>query len=136
MVKYYCHQKEAMVEEGGILKTIGDGLKSQNLIKIKQIVTKDKNGDKFIIVRTKKNIEFMREYGLNDDDVKHIIKGLSIEDCFSGPELDRNTSYEGMIFKFSPMFENIKLYVKIRIENIEKAVCISVHEFGKYDEVE
>jgi len=35
MVKYYCHQKEAIVEEGGILKTIGDGLKSQILIKIK-----------------------------------------------------------------------------------------------------
>lgn len=118
------------------MKTIGDGLQSQNLIKIKQIITRDKNGDRFIINRTKKNIEFMRAYGLNDEEVKEIIKGLSIDDCFSGPELDRNTKYNGMIFKFSPMFENIKLYIKIRIETKDKAICISVHEFGKYDEVE
>lgn len=118
------------------MKTIGDGLQSQNLIKIKQIITKDKNGDRFIINRTNKNIEFMRAYGLNDEDVKEIIKGLSIEDCFSESELDRNPKYNGMIFKFSPMFENIKLYIKIRIETKDKAICISVHEFGKYDEVE
>ena len=27
------------------------------------------------------------------------------------------------------------LYIKIRVEYIDKAVCISIHEFGKYDEV-
>ena len=73
--------------------------------------------------------------GLIDSDVKEIIKGLSIEDCFSGTELDRDSKYDGMIFKFSPLFKNIKLYIKIRIDNKVKAVCISVHEFGKYDEV-
>lgn len=134
MLKYYCHQKAAINKEGGVLKTIGDGLKSQNLIYIKQIIDKDKNGDRFVIVRTKKNIEFMRNYNLNYEDVKYIIKGLSIEDCFSGPEMDRDSKYKGMIFKFSPVFENIKLYIKIRIENKENAICISVHEFGKYDE--
>ncbi len=134
MVEYNCHQKEAKNEEGGILKTIGDGLKSQNLIHIKQIVTKDKNGDRFTIVRTKKNVDFMRNYNLNHEDVKDIVKGLSIEDCFSGPEMDRDSKYKGMIFKFNPIFENIKLYIKIRIENKDNAICISVHEFGKYDE--
>ena len=103
---------------------------------MKQIIEKDKNGDNFVIVRTRKNTEFMKQYNLDDKDVKEIIKGLSIEDCFSGPELDRNTKYNGMIFKFSPMFENVKLYIKIRIETKDKAICISVHEFGKYDEVE
>ena len=116
------------------MKTIGEELKSKNLITIKQIIDKDNNGDKFIIVRTKKNVDFMRGYGLDAEDVKEIIKGLSVEDCFSGPEMDRNPKYEGMIFKFSPIFENIKLYIKIRIENKERSVCISVHEFGKYNE--
>ena len=103
---------------------------------IKKIIEKDLNGDRFIIARTQKNIDFMREYGLMHEDIKNIIKQLSIQDCFAGPESDRNSNYSGCIFKFSPLYENTKLYIKIRVETIEKAVCISVHEFGKYDEVE
>ena len=63
------------------------------------------------------------------------LKQLSVEDCFAGPEKDRDTQYEGWIFKFAPLFENTKLYIKIRVESTEKSVCLSVHEFGKYDEV-
>ena len=55
--------------------------------------------------------------------------------CFAGPVEDKNPKYDGWIFKFNPMFEDTQLYIKIRIENIEKSVCLSVHEFGKYDEV-
>ena len=51
------------------------------------------------------------------------------------PEEDRNPKYDGWIFKFNPRFEDTQLYIKIRIENIEQSVCLSVHEFGKYDEV-
>ncbi len=117
------------------MNTIGDQIQSQNLLKIKKILDNDKDGDKFIIVRTKKNVDFMREYGLTNEDIKDIIKQLSVEDCFGGPEEDRNSQYEGWIFKFSPLFENTKLYIKIRVESTEKSVCLSVHEFGKYDEV-
>lgn len=46
------------------MNTIGGQIQSQNLLKIKRIVDNDNNGDKFIIVRTKKNIDFMREYSL------------------------------------------------------------------------
>ena len=56
------------------MNTIGGQIQSQYLLKIKKILDKDKNGDKFIIVRTKKNIEFMREYGINNEDIKNIIK--------------------------------------------------------------
>ena len=117
------------------MNTIGDQIQSQNLLKIKRIIVNDNNGDKFIIVRTKKNVDFMREYSLNNEDIKDIIRGLSVSDCFSAPEEDRDSQYEGWIFKFDPLFENTKLYIKIRIENTEKSVCLSVHEFGKYDEV-
>ena len=117
------------------MKTIRGQIRTQNLHKIKKIVDQDNNGDKFIIARRDKNIEFMREYGLNHEDIKDIIRGLTVEDCFSGPEEDRNQKYDGWIFKFNPMFEDTQLYIKIRIENIEKSVCLSVHEFGKYDEV-
>lgn len=117
------------------MNTIGGQIQSQNLLKIKKIVDNDNNGDKFVIVRTKKNVEFMREYCLNNNDIKDIIRELSVDDCFVGPEKDRDPQYEGWIFKFSPLFEGTKLYIKIRVESIEKSVCLSVHEFGKYDEV-
>ena len=110
-------------------------VRCQNLLKIKKIVDKDKYGDKFVIVRRDKNIEFMREYNLNPEDVKNIIRGLTVNDCFEGPKRDRNSKYGGWIFKFKLMFESIQLYIKIRIENSEKSICLSVHEFGKYDEV-
>ena len=117
------------------MNIIASQIRSQNLLKIKRTVDADNNGDKFIIVRRAKNIEFMREYGLNVDDVKNIIRGLTVEDCFAGPEEDRNQKYEGCIFKFKSLFEDTELYIKIRIESTEKSVCLSVHEFGKYDEV-
>lgn len=117
------------------MNTIGGQIRSQNLLRIKQIVDKDNDGDKFIIVRTKKNIEFMREYSLTNEDVKDIVRQLSVNDCFAGPEEDRDPQYEGWIFKFNPIFEDTRLYIKIRVESIEKSVCLSVHEFGKYDEV-
>jgi len=117
------------------MNTIGDQIKSQNLLKIKRIVDNDNNGDKFVIIRTEKNKDFMREYNLNSEDVKNIIRGLSVDDCFAGPEEDRDPQYKGWIFKFDPLFEDTKLYIKIRIESTEKSVCMSVHEFGKYDEV-
>ena len=117
------------------MNTIGGQIQSQNLLKIKKIVDNDNNGDKFVIVRTKKNVEFMREYCLNNNDIKDIIRELSVDDCFAGPEKDRDPQYEGWIFKFSPLFEDTKLYIKITVESTEKSVCLSVHEFGKYDEV-
>ena len=51
------------------METIIHQIQVQNLLKIKKIIDKDKNGDKFIIVRTKKNIDFMREYNLNSEDI-------------------------------------------------------------------
>ncbi len=117
------------------MNTIGDQIQSQNLLKIKKIIDGDDNGNKFVIVRTKKNIEFMRNYNLNNEDIKDIIRKLSVEDCFEGPEKDKNSQYNGWIFKFDPLFEDTKLYIKIRVESTEKSVCLSVHEFGKYDEV-
>lgn len=124
-----------MAESVLIMNVITDKLREKYLLRIKTLVSSDINGEHFTIVRTKKNIDFMYEYGLSIEDVKNIILNLSTEDCFSGPENDRDLKYEGWIFKFSPMFENVKLYNKIRVESSEKSVCLSVHEFGKYDEV-
>ena len=119
---------------GGKLKTVRKNIQRINLLKIKKIIDDD-DDEKFNIVRTKKNMSFMRTFNLTKQDVKDIIRCLSVDDCFSGPERDRDSLYDGWIFKFSPMFEDIKLYIKIRVENNNKAICISIHEFGLYDEV-
>ena len=119
------------------MNTIESQIRSQNLLKIKQIIDKDNNGDKFILVRTPKNKRFMSEYGLEPEDVKDIIRELSVEDCYEGPERDRKPEkYKGWVFKFDPIFEGIKLYIKIRIEKTAKVVCMSIHKFGEYKEVE
>ena len=59
-----------------ITNTIGDKIKSQQLLKIKKIIDNDDNGDKFIVVKTKKNMDFMREYNLNNDDIKDIYQSF------------------------------------------------------------
>ena len=101
------------------MNIIAGQFRSQSLLKIKKIVDLDENGDKFIIARRRKNI----------------VRELNVDDCFAGPEEDRDPMYDGWVFKFKPMFEDVQLYIKIRIENVKKSVCLSVHEFGKYDGV-
>lgn len=59
------------------METIIHQIQVQNLLKIKKIIDKDKNGDKFIIVRTKKNIDFMREYNLNSRRYKRYYKKIN-----------------------------------------------------------
>ena len=44
------------------MNTIEDQIRNQGLLRIKKIIDKDRNGDRFIIVRTKKNIEFIFRY--------------------------------------------------------------------------
>lgn len=79
------------------MNTIESNIRTENLLKIKKIIDKDKHGDKFIIIRTRKNIEFMREHSLTSEDIKDIIRELSAKDCFEGPEKDRDSQYNGWI---------------------------------------
>ena len=71
-----------MAESVLIMNVITDKLRGKYLLRIKTLVSSDINGEHFTIVRTKKNIDFMYEYGLSIEDVKNIILNLSTEDCF------------------------------------------------------
>ena len=77
-----------------------DKIRIQSLFKIKRIVDADDKGNLFIIVRTKKNNNFMKKYHLTDEDIKNIIRNLSVEDCYSGPEKDRDERFIGPILPF------------------------------------
>lgn len=107
----------------------------QALITIKKLVVNDKNGESFsILINRYKNKEFIREQGLYTEDIKRIILDLEYSDYYKGPENDKNSECEGFIWFFSPKFEDLKLYIKIRIESKKRAICISIHEFGLYEE--
>lgn len=101
------------------------------LYQIKEIARLDKNGDKFIIVSRQKNNDFMKENELTLNDVKNIVLGLELKDCFDKPQFDRNENYQGFVFKFCPIYADKKLYLKIRLELTTKVICLSIHEFGK-----
>ncbi len=103
----------------------------QKLTIIKQLVTKDKNGNKFILANRDKNRNFMLEYGLLTNDIKDIILNLEVDDYYKGPEEDE-AGFEGEIWIFTPIFQNIKLYIKIRLANNTLVVCISIHKYGIY----
>ncbi len=115
------------------MNSIKDMVQSQYLRMIKNIIA---NGDEnsFVIVRRSKNIDFMRNYGLTTNDIRRIILDLTLSDCIGGQEEDRDSKYGGWIFKFSPLYKNIKLYMKLRLETRNNIICISIHEFGLCEE--
>ena len=113
------------------MESITQQIVRQKLTIIKQLVTKDKNGNKFILANRNKNRTFMLEYGLLVDDIKDIILNLEINDYYKGPEKDK-AGFEGEIWIFTPIFQNIKLYIKIRLANNTLVICISIHEYGIY----
>lgn len=113
------------------MESIKQQIVRQKLTIIKQLVTKDKNGDKFILANRDKNRNFMLEYGLLTNNIKDIILNLEVDDYYKGPEED-DAGFEGEIWIFTPIFQNIKLYIKIRLANNTLVICISIHEYGIY----
>lgn len=83
----------------------------------------------------RKNVEFLRKYGLLPEDSKDIILELTCDDYYKGPEEDRD-GYEGIIyvFKNSEIIDEATLYIKIRYNPPDEVVCISLHDdevFGR-----
>ena len=62
------------------MESIKQQIVRQKLTIIKELVTKDKNGDKFILVNRDKNRNFMLEYGLLTNDIKDIKWMIIIKD--------------------------------------------------------
>lgn len=73
----------------------------------------------------------MLEYGLLTNDIKDIILNLEVDDYYRGPEED-DAGFEGEIWIFTPTFQNIRLYIKIRLANNTLVICISIHEYGNF----
>lgn len=113
------------------MESIQQQIIRQKLTIIKQLITKDKNGDCFVLANREKNRNFMLKYGLLIEDIKNIILNLEVSDYYKGPEIDE-AGFDGEIWIFTPNFQNIQLYIKIRLTNNILVICISIHEYGVY----
>ena len=66
------------------------------------------------------------------DMLRDVILSLGPEDCFDGPEADRDARFadKWTVAEFSPTFRNEKLYLKVSIRvDIERAKCLSVKAY-------
>lgn len=90
-----------------------------------------------VLVPREASLQFLATRGMTAQDVEYIAKALKAEDCFDGPEPDRDERYPGFVVaEFSPIFEGEKLYFKISIDsNAVVCKCLSIKAYrGKGEE--
>ena len=91
-------------------ETMNDSFLKSYLKDIKKHVL----NNNYTMARRNKNIWFMKEYGLDFDDLKEVILELSPSNCISKCESDRDGK-PGFIYKFkSDYIEDLIIYVKTR----------------------
>lgn len=82
-----------------------------------------------------KNAEFLDKYALSVEDVRKIIRNLSIIDYIEGPVEDYNPKFKHPFWIFIKNLNNIKavVYIKLKIFNHKKKINVfSIHEEGDY----
>ena len=105
-------------------ETMNDSILRSYLKDIKKHIL----NNNYIMARRDKNISFMKEYGLDFDDLKEVILDLSPSNCISKCESDRDGK-PGFIYKFkSDYIEDLIIYVKTRYNPPDEVVVISFHE--------
>ena len=95
---------------------------------LKQYVEKNS----FILVEREASRRFMASRGMSMDMLTNVILSLEPEDCFDGPEADRDPRFakKWTVAEFSPMFRGEQLYLKMSIRvDAERAKCLSVKAY-------
>lgn len=101
-----------------------------NTIKLERIEVNDDP------IERPKNVEFMAKYELDQDDIRNIVRKLSVNDYISGPDYDYNPKFPIPFWKFVTTVNgiNVDVYLKIKVINhCNKIIVFSVHEEGVYD---
>lgn len=83
----------------------------------------------FIYVDRDASNQFLADRGYSHRDLTLLILSLEVEDCFDGPEPDRDVRYRDKwtVAEFAPVFHGEKLYLKMSIRvDSETAKCLSV----------
>ena len=65
-------------------------------------------------------------------DAKDMIFDLRYEHYYKGPELDRDRAGKGELWFFIYPFNDLEIYIKIKLIFSESAMCLSFHEEGQY----
>ena len=115
------------IGESNNMNRITDQLVKKYLFDVKRDISKKK----YQFIERKKNIEFLKKYGLTIDDIFNVLLALSPEDYISGPQEDRDTKV-GAIWKFKYVLDEIKIYIKINFNPPNDINIISFHEDDDY----
>ena len=86
----------------------------------------------FILVERPANLQFMAERDMSMSALTDIILSLTPEDCFDGPEPDRDPRFAAhwTVAEFAPVYRDEKLYLKMSIRtDRERAKCLSVKAY-------
>ena len=98
------------------------------LRQLKEFVEKNS----FILVDREATRRFMADRGMSMGMLKDVILSLKPEDCFDGPEADRDSKYadKWTVAEFAPGYRDETLYLKMSIRvDIERAKCLSVKAY-------
>lgn len=98
------------------------------LLQLKEFVEKNS----FILVDREASRQFMASRGMSISTLTDVILSLNPEDCFDGPEPDRDPRFSDKwtVAEFAPKYQGETLYLKmsIRVDN-ERAKCLSVKAY-------
>ena len=98
------------------------------LRQLKEFVEKNS----FILVDREATRQFMADRGMSMGMLTDVILSLKPEDCFDGPEADRDPKYANTwtVAEFAPEYRDEKLYLKMSIRvDVERAKCLSVKAY-------
>lgn len=85
-----------------------------------------------ILVDRRASRDFMADHGMTPAMLEEVVLSLEVEDCFDGPEKDRDPRFADhwTVAEFAPRFEGMKLYLKLSIRvDAEQAKCLSVKAY-------
>ncbi len=88
----------------------------------------------FILVNREASRQFMASRGMSVSMLTDVILSLRPEDCFDGPEADRDSRFadKWTVAEFSPTYRGEMLYLKMSIRmDAERAKCLSVKAYVK-----
>ncbi len=98
---------------------------------IKLFLHSVKYADFIDFVPTEKNRQTRFLIGMTTYDQEDMVRNLSIDDYYSGPEKDRDPSRLGMLWMFKHTYRGHELYIKLKevqiVEGNSIVKCLSCH---------
>lgn len=99
----------------------------------KDVITKPiGNSWPWVLVRRKKNLDFISGLGFNYSDIRDTILSLSVKDYCEGPVTD--ITERGELWIFGKVIEGKEAYIKLKIAGISILKIVRVVSFHEAEE--